>query len=144
MSILERLDDETGTSLDHTMGGLLTDAEFLGVISRFLTINNYEIVKPYLLRTQEKIEKNEVYDCIAAAKLRFVSLISKYNQTEALECFDISTRYLVAYGYHKDIILLQIMDSYNVFFESVSGNPEEERDTILSLTVIRRKNRCIP
>lgn len=47
MSILERLDDETGTSLDHTMGGPLTDAEFLGVISRFLTINNYEIVKPY-------------------------------------------------------------------------------------------------
>lgn len=85
LSILERLDDETGTSLDHTMGGPLTDAEFLEVISRFLTINNYEIVKPYLLRTQEKIEKNEVYDCIAAAKLRFVSLISKYNQTEALE-----------------------------------------------------------
>lgn len=80
MSILERLDDETGTSLDHTMGGPLTDAEFLGVISRFLTINNYEIVKPYLLRTQEKIEKNEVYDCIAAAKLRFVSLISKYTK----------------------------------------------------------------
>ena len=135
LSILERLDDETGTSLDHTMGGPLTDAEFLGVISRFLTINNYEIVKPYLLRTQEKIEKNEVYDCIAAAKLRFVSLISKYNQTEALECFDISTRYLVAYGYHKDIILLQIMDSYNVFFESVSGNPEEERDTITKMTI---------
>lgn len=135
LSILERLDDETGTSLDHTMGGPLTDAEFLEVISRFLTINNYEIVKPYLLRTQEKIEKNEVYDCIAAAKLRFVSLISKYNQTEALECFDISTRYLVAYGYHKDIILLQIMDSYNVFFESVSGNPEEERDTITKMTI---------
>lgn len=81
LSILERLDDETGTSLDHTMGGPLTDAEFLEVISRFLTINNYEIVKPYLLRTQEKIEKNEVYDCIAAAKLRFVSLISKYTFT---------------------------------------------------------------
>ena len=64
-----------------------------------------------------------------------VSLISKYNQTEALECFDISTRYLVAYGYHKDIILLQIMDSYNVFFESVSGNPEEERDTITKMTI---------
>lgn len=67
--------------------------------------------------------------------MRFVSLISKYNQTEALECFDISTRYLVAYGYHKDIILLQIMDSYNVFFESVSGNPEEERDTITKMTI---------
>lgn len=92
LSILERLDDETGTSLDHTMGGPLTDAEFLEVISRFLTINNYEIVKPYLLRTQEKIEKNEVYDCIAAAKLRFVSLISKYNQTEALECFDMKIK----------------------------------------------------
>lgn len=135
LGILERLDDETGTSLDHSMGGPLTDAEFLGLISRFLTIDNYEIVKPYLLRTQEKIEKNEVYDCIAAAKLRFVSLISKYNQSEALEHFDMCTRYLVAYGYHKDIILLQIMDSYNIFFEAVAGNPEEERDTITKMTI---------
>lgn len=135
MGILERLDDETGTSLDHSMGGPLTDAEFLGLISCFLTIDNYEIVKPYLLRTQEKIEKNEVYDCIAAAKLRFVSLISKYNQSEALEHFDMCTRYLVAYGYHKDIILLQIMDSYNIFFEAVAGNPEEERDTITKMTI---------
>ena len=135
LGILERLNDETGTSLDHSMGGPLTDAEFLGLISRFLTVDNYEIVKPYLLRTQEKIEKNEVYDCIAAAKLRFVSLISKYNQSEALDHFDICTRYLVAYGYHKDIILLQIMDSYNIFFETVAGNPEEERDTITKMAI---------
>lgn len=135
LGILERLDDETGTSLDHSMGGPLTDAEFLELISCFLTIDNYEIVKPYLLRTQEKIEKNEVYDCIATAKLRFVSLISKYNQSEALGHFDMCIRYLVAYGYHKDIILLQIMDSYNIFFEAVSGNPEEERDTITKMTI---------
>lgn len=135
LGILERLDDETGTSFDHSMGGPLTDAEFLKLISCFLTIDNYRIVKPYLLRTQEKIERNEVYDCIAAAKLRFVSLISKYNQTEALEYFDLCTRYLVAYGFHKDIILEQIMDSYNIFFESVAGNPEEERDTITKMTI---------
>lgn len=47
------------TFKEHSMGGPLTDAEFLRLISRFLTIDNYEIVKPYLLRTQEKIEKNE-------------------------------------------------------------------------------------
>lgn len=135
LGILERLDDETGTSFDHSMGGPLTDAEFLRLISRFLTIDNYEIVKPYLLRTQEKIEKNEVYDCIAAAKLRFVSLISKYNQSEALEYFDICTRYLVAYGFHKDIILEQIMNSYEIFYESVARNPEEERDTITKMTI---------
>ena len=135
LGILERLDDETGTSLDHSMGGPLTDAEFLRLISCFLTIDNYGIVKPYLLRTQEKIERNEVYDCIAAAKLRFVSLISKYNQAEALEYFDLCTRYLVAYGFHKDIILKQIMDSYNIFFESVAGNPEEERDIITKMTI---------
>ena len=135
LGILERLDDETGTSFDHSMGGPLTDAEFLKLISRFLTIDNYEIVKPYLLRTQEKIEQNEVYDCIAAAKLRFVSLISKYNQSEALEYYDICTHYLVAYGYHKDIILEQIMDSFKIFFESVAGNPEAERDTITKMTI---------
>lgn len=135
LGILERLDDETGTSFDHSMGGPLTDAEFLRLISHFLTIDNYEIVKPYLLRTQEKIEKNEVYDCIAAAKLRFVSLISKYNQSEALEYFDICTRYLVAYGFHKDIILEQIMNSYEIFYESVAGNTEEERNTITKMTI---------
>lgn len=135
LGILERLDDETGTSFDHSMGGPLTDAEFLKLMARFLTVDNYEIVKPYLLKTQEKIEKNEVYDCIAAAKLRFVSLISKYNQSEALEYFDMCIRYLVAYGFHKDIILEQIMDSYNKFFESVTGNPEEERDTITKMTI---------
>ena len=97
------------------MEGPLTDAEFMKVISRFLTIDNYEALKPYLLRTQEKIEKNEVYDRIAVAKLRFASLISKYNQIEALEYFEMCTRYLVAYGFHKDVILEQIMDSYNIF-----------------------------
>lgn len=135
LGILERLDDETGTSFDHSMGGPLTDAEFLKLISRFLTVDNYEIVKPYLLRTQEKIEKNEVYDCIAAAKLRFVSLISKYNPSEALEYFDVCTRYLVAYGFHKDIILEQIMDSYEIFFRTVEGISEEERDTITKMTM---------
>lgn len=105
------------------------------LISRFLTIDNYEILKPYLLRTQEKIEKNEVYDCIAAAKLRFVSLISKYNQSEALEYFDICARYLVAYGFHKDTILKQIMDSYDIFFESVGGISVEERDAITKMTI---------
>lgn len=135
LGILERLDDETGTSFDHSMGGPLTDAEFLKLISRFLTADNYEIVKPYLLRTQEKIEKNEVYDCIAAAKLRFASLISKYNPSEALEYFDMCTRYLVAYGFHKDIILEQIMDSYEIFFRTVEGISEEERDTITKMTM---------
>ena len=135
LDILEQLDDETGTSLDNSMGGPLTDAEFLGLISRFMTIDNYEIIKPYLLRTQEKIEKNEVYDCIAAAKLRFVSIISKYNQPEALEYFDMCAHYLVAYGYHRDIILEQIMDSYNIFFESVEENSKDERDTITKMTI---------
>ncbi|WP_242828191.1 ATP-binding protein [Enterocloster clostridioformis] len=55
LDILERLDNETGTSFDHSMGGPLTDAELLGLISHFLTIDNYEIVKPYLLRIQENI-----------------------------------------------------------------------------------------
>ena len=135
LGILERLDNETGTSIDHSMGGPLTDAEFIRLISRFLNMDNYEIVKPFLLRTQEKIEKNEVYDCIAAAKLRFASSISKYNHEEALKYFDLCTRYLVAYGYHKDMILEQIIDSYNIFFESVTENPEKERDTITQMTI---------
>lgn len=135
LNILEQLDDETGTCLDHSMEGPLTDTEFMKVISRFLTINNYEVLKPYLLRTQEKIEKNEVYDRIAVAKLRFASLISKYNQPEALEYFDMCMHYLVAYGFHKDVILEQIMDSYNIFFESVTENPENERDTITKMTM---------
>ncbi len=135
LGILERLDDETGTSFDHSRGGPLTDAEFLRLMARFLTVDNYEIVKHYLLKTQGRIEKNEVYDCIAAAKLRFVSLISKYNPSEALKYFEMCTRYLVAYGFHKDIILEQIMDSYNIFFESVAGNSEEERDTITKMTI---------
>ena len=135
LSILERLDDETGTYVDHIMGGPLTDTQFLRLISHFLTNDNYKIVKPYLLRIQEKIEKNEVYDRIAAAKLRFASIISKYNRSEALEYYDMSIRYLIAYGHHKDMILEQIMDSYNIFFKSVAENPEEERDTITKMTI---------
>lgn len=135
LGILEQLDNQTATSLDHSMGGPLTDAEFLKIISLFLTVDNYEIVKPYLIRTQEKIEKNEVYDCIAAAKLRFVSLISKYDRPEALKYFDICIRYLVAYGFHKDIILEQILDSYKIFYESIAGNSEVERDTITKMTI---------
>ena len=29
----------------------------------------------------------------------------------------------------------RIMDFYNVFFESVTGNPKEERDTITKMTI---------
>lgn len=134
LNILERLDEETGTSLDHSMGGPLTDNEFMKLMAHFLTAINFETVKPFLLKTQERIEKNEVYDCIAAAKLRFVSLISKYNQSEALQYFDVCTRYLVAYGFHKDIILEQIIDSYNIFYEAVTGNSKKERDTITKMT----------
>lgn len=135
LSILEQLDIETGTSLDHSMGGPLTDAEFLGLMGRFLTVENYEAVKPYLIRTQGRIEQNEVYDCIAAAKLRFASLISKYNKVEALEYFNLCTRYLVAYGFHKDIILEQIMKSYNIYWKCIEGNSKEERDTITRMTL---------
>ena len=53
--------------------------------TKYLFPDNYETVKSYLLRIQENIERNEVYDCIVAAKPRFVSLISKYHQSEALE-----------------------------------------------------------
>ncbi len=49
LSILEQLDDETGTSLDHSMEGPLTDAEFMKVISRFLTIDNYEALKESII-----------------------------------------------------------------------------------------------
>lgn len=135
LSILEKLGDETRTSFMHMMTGPLTDAEFLKLIASLLTTDNYKIVKPYLLRIQEKIENNEVYDCIAAAKLRFVSLISKYSKSEALEYFDFCIPYLVAYGFHKDNILEQIVDSYNVFFESVGKNIDEERDTITKMTM---------
>lgn len=132
--ILERLDDETGTSIDHYMGGPLPDSDFLEIISHFLTADNYDILKPFLVRTQGKIEKNEVYDCIAAAKLRFVSLISKYDYSDAADYFEVCIRYLVAYGFHKDMIIEQILDSYNTFYELVSENPEEERDTITKMT----------
>ena len=50
LDILEQLDDETGTSLDHSMGGPLTDAEFLKLISRFLTTDNYDIVKTLFIK----------------------------------------------------------------------------------------------
>lgn len=133
LDILERLDNETGTSLDHSMRGPLTDAGFLRLISHFLTSENYGVLKPYLFRIQENIEANEVYDCIAAAKLRFVSIISKYNQPEALEYFNLCAQYLVAYGFHKDTILEQIMDSYSIFFKSVTENPERERDAITKM-----------
>ena len=46
----------------------------------------------------------------------FVSVISKYDFAEACEYFDMCTRYLVAYGFHKDIILEQIMDPYSISF----------------------------
>ena len=85
LSLLELLDNETGTSFEHNMGGPLTDAEFLKLMAHFLTVENYKIIKSYLLKAQSRIEKKEVYDCIAAAKLHFVSLISKYNKSEALE-----------------------------------------------------------
>lgn len=135
LGILDRLDDETGTSLDHIMGGPLTDSELLKLLTRYLTVDNYETARPYLLKIQGRIEKNEVYDSVAAAKLRFASLISKYNRSEALEYYDIGIHYLVAYGFHKDIILEQIMDPYNIFYESVPVNPREERNTITKMTI---------
>jgi len=53
LNILERLDEETGTSIDHSMGGPLTDNEFMKLMAHFLTAINFETVKPFLLKTQE-------------------------------------------------------------------------------------------
>ena len=90
----------------------------------------------YILRQLRSVDVNkELIDEIPDYDINLSSLISKYNQSEALEHFDMCTRYLVAYGYHKDIILEQVMDSYNIFFEAVAGNPEEERDTITKMTI---------
>lgn len=134
LSILEQLDDETGTSIDHHMGGPLPDSEFMELLSYFLNADNYDVLKPYLIRTQEKIEKNEVYDSIAAAKLRFVSIISKYEFDEACDWFEVCTRYLVAYGFHKDIIIEQILDPYCIYYEAATECLKEDRDTITKMT----------
>lgn len=134
-SILEKLDEKTGTRLDHFIGGPLPDSEFLELISCFLSVENYVVLEPYLLRIQENVENNEVYDSIAAAKLRYVSSIAKFNPAKAQEYYKLCAKYLVAYGFHKDIILDQILDSYSIFYKLAAEKPEEERDIITKMTV---------
>ena len=133
--LLEKLSIKTVTFLDGSPEGPLTDSEFLDIISRFLTDENYEIIKPFMKRILERIESNEVYDNIAASKLRYVSLISRYDNSEALDYFTLCTNYLVAYGYHKDTILNELIESYKVFFNASEENIELERDEITKMTM---------
>ena len=133
--LLEKLSIKTVTFLDGSPTGPLTDSEFLDIISRFLTDENYEIIKPFMKRILERIESNEVYDSIAASKLRYVSLISRYDYSEALDYFTLCTNYLVAYGYHKDTILNELIESYKVFFNASEGNTEVERDEITKMAM---------
>lgn len=135
LSLFEELSIETATFLDGSPMGPLTDSEFLNIISRFLTNKNLEIVKPFLKRILERIESNEVYDSIAASKLRYVSLISRYDYTEAVDFFALCTHYLVAYGYHKDTILNELIDSYKVFFNAAERNTIIERDEITKMAM---------
>lgn len=135
LSLFEELRIKTATFLDGSPIGPLTDSEFLNIISRCLTNENLEIVKPFLKRILERIESNEVYDSIAASKLRYVSLISRYDYTEAVDFFALCTHYLVAYGYHKDTILNELIDSYKVFFNAAEGNTITERDEITKMAM---------
>ena len=133
LKILEYLSVSTSTSLENFKMGPLTAEEFLKIIFHLLNKDNYENLKPYLLNTLTRIENNDVYDYVAIANLRCASAVSKYNKEDALEFLKMGTRYLVAYGYHKDDILKQIIDSYYVFFESVDINPIEERNIITEM-----------
>lgn len=133
LKILEYLSVSTSTSLENFKMGPLTAEEFLKIIFHLLNKDNYENLKPFLLNTLTRIENNDVYDYVAIANLRCASAVSKYNKEDALEFLKMGTRYLVAYGYHKDDILKQIIDSYYVFFESVDINPIEERNIITEM-----------
>lgn len=133
LGILETLTKDTSARLDHSSVGPLTEADFLKLISNYLTADNYEIVKPYLFRIQKNMENTEVYDGIAASKLLFASIIYKYNQLTGLKYYDEGISYLVAYGFHKDIILEQILESYHVFYESLEGKTKKERNIITKM-----------
>lgn len=134
LGILETLTKDTSARLGHSSVGPLTNVEFLKLISHYMTADNYENVKPYLFRIQKRIENTEVYDDIAVSKLLFACIIYKYNQIAGLHHYNEGISYLVAYRYHKAIILEQILESYHVFYKLVEGKTEKERDSITKMT----------
>lgn len=134
LGILETLTKDTSARVGHSSVGPLTNEEFLKLISHYVTADNYENVKPYLFRIQKRIENTEVYDGIAASKLLFACIIYKYNQIAGLHHYNEGISYLVAYRYHRAIILEQILESYHVFYKLVEGKTEKERDSITKMT----------
>lgn len=134
LGILETLTKDTSARVGHSSVGPLTNEEFLKLISHYVTADNYENVKPYLFRIQKRIENTEVYDGIAASKLLFACIIYKYNQIAGLHHYNDGISYLVAYRYHRAIILEQILESYHVFYKLVEGKTEKERDSITKMT----------
>jgi len=135
LDILLKVSDETQYSLQNIKCGPLTYVSLFKLISRFITENNHEIMIPYLTKIMNHIKSNSLYDEISEIYLRYACLINDFNKNEAIKFLETGIRYLIAYGFHKDIILEQVLDSYNVFYDSVSDNYEDERDAITKMSV---------
>ncbi|MCI6746845.1 MAG: ATP-binding protein [Anaerolactibacter massiliensis] len=116
LDILSEVSEETITWLDSSSNGPLTNDRFIKVLNKIINTENSDIVIPYLENCINEIAEGEAYDYTVDAAFSMASILSTYCKEKAEEYYNLGISYLVGYGYHKDTIIDQIIDSYQSYY----------------------------
>lgn len=133
LSVLEKVSQETTTSLDNTNGGPLPDYSFIEILSKIMVVSNKEIILPFILRTKKASEDTEVYGTTASVDFQIASLIAEIDKVEAERYYAEGVHYLLAYGYHKEVSIEQILSSYPFY---AKADPESAKKIRLEVTTM--------
>lgn len=135
LDILEKVSQETTTSLDNTNGGPLPDYSLVAMLASKINSENQTTILPYIISAKKASEDTEVYGTTASINFQIASIIAKIDKDEAEKYYDEGVHYLLAYGYHKDISIEQVLDSYSAFAILNPVGAESVRLEITSMTI---------
>lgn len=89
---------------------------------------------PFIINAKKAAEDTEVYGTTASIDFQLASLVSKFDMIEAEKYYDEGIRYLVAYGYHKEVSIEQGLDSYSIYEKADMENAKKLRSEITAMT----------
>lgn len=140
LDILSETSEKTATWLDASRNGPLTNEHFMKVLSNIINSENSDIIIPYLENCVKETADGEAYDYTVDAAFRTASILHIYHPKEAERYYNLGVSYLVGYGYHKDTIIEQIIDSYQSYANakrkasSDIDSLKKYRDSITAMT----------
>ena len=140
IGILKDMADRTATVFDHSSSGPLTNENFIIVLSQIINDGNKDVVIPYIESCAVDSANCEAYEYAAEANFELAVVLAKYDIERARHYYDLGISYLVGYGYHKDIIIEQVLDPYSEYYSAIERSNQgkqiaiKKRDAITAMT----------